>query len=839
MNAPMSAADLQSTQPLSRSSNADERSSTGRTSPGKTMPSHHDATDGPLLCTFEIVHNLCPNTVGSPGQTPKAEMPPFSRWRGDSERDEPDFSGLLCRRILKHVNASLRCGVVEESPQLVSAAESPLPRRSYELAILLARGQPIIEPIVLSPEEQAARQPFPSLRLSREPTLDELADFAESLRGKRVELHASLRSLFARHLTSYLAAWGMDISHTPIEDNGEEEVLAESFTKDTEGPTSRHDSGYGGSIGGRTPESEAQESSLRPNRDADNNSSSSDRIIIIDDDVSVLKKQLLKIRAESPITSFRTKMGKRPGLSSRAKSSPQVRQVQSSLGVSKPTQLVKAASSVVIHFTSLANYQHVRDVVSSILAISPDASIYQPEVMVIPKPVGPRRFLTALHTALDRPLVDPFFSPIATSPRSPGGGYFSTMPSRAPSAVDGVSASRFGTVQEESSEGEGGPSSSDEVGKNKSLRAEGTPARPAFSPESRFSESGHLQIATPSGDMVATSALEYFSDAAAKMGSAAASGLVVQSPDGRPVGMYFDPPPRVDGRRGSLSRVDQRRRPSVNRTPVMEQGTFQPQPSVPSTSPTSRRQSSISMGSSHGNTESRRSSLLPEVHNEEETSHVSSRKPELKASNSNLRRKTMPTIVSTGNRNRDRAVTITDLRHNLSGLQIPSSTMEYPIDDGKPLPPTPGGTNEVTTPGSPFDGLPRLASRKAAAIQAKMAAKMKEEEEAAAAKAKAAMEAKPVPAPRKSAFKEGVVVPPINVLIVEGEFRNFNLCRSKLTSALPYILDNPINQNILSMFLRKKKIKHQSANNGQEAVEKWKTGAFHLILVSSSCNIRH
>ena len=32
--------------------------------------------------------------------------------------------------------------------------------------------------------------------------------------------------------------------------------------------------------------------------------------------------------------------------------------------------------------------------------------------------------------------------------------------------------------------------------------------------------------------------------------------------------------------------------------------------------------------------------------------------------------------------------------------------------------------------------------------------------------------------------------------------------------------------------MKRKKIKYESANNGQEAVEKWKTGGFHLILVS-------
>lgn len=45
--------------------------------------------------------------------------------------------------------------------------------------------------------------------------------------------------------------------------------------------------------------------------------------------------------------------------------------------------------------------------------------------------------------------------------------------------------------------------------------------------------------------------------------------------------------------------------------------------------------------------------------------------------------------------------------------------------------------------------------------------------------------------------------------------------------------DNPINQNILAMFFKRKKIKHQTAKDGQEAVEKWRTGGFHLILVSS------
>ncbi len=48
------------------------------------------------------------------------------------------------------------------------------------------------------------------------------------------------------------------------------------------------------------------------------------------------------------------------------------------------------------------------------------------------------------------------------------------------------------------------------------------------------------------------------------------------------------------------------------------------------------------------------------------------------------------------------------------------------------------------------------------------------------------------------------------------------------------VADNPINQTILSTFMKKKKIKYDVAKNGEEAVQKWKSGVFHLILVGSS-----
>lgn len=54
------------------------------------------------------------------------------------------------------------------------------------------------------------------------------------------------------------------------------------------------------------------------------------------------------------------------------------------------------------------------------------------------------------------------------------------------------------------------------------------------------------------------------------------------------------------------------------------------------------------------------------------------------------------------------------------------------------------------------------------------------------------------------------VVPQINVLIVE---------------------DNVINQKILETFLKKRKIRSATAKNGKEAIEKWRQGGFHLVLM--------
>lgn len=53
-------------------------------------------------------------------------------------------------------------------------------------------------------------------------------------------------------------------------------------------------------------------------------------------------------------------------------------------------------------------------------------------------------------------------------------------------------------------------------------------------------------------------------------------------------------------------------------------------------------------------------------------------------------------------------------------------------------------------------------------------------------------------------------VPPISVLIVE---------------------DNIINLRLLEAFVKRLKVRWQTAMNGREAVNKWRTGGFHLVLM--------
>jgi osomolarity two-component system response regulator SSK1 len=657
-------------------------SGTRSSSPGRTLPSPPAGhTNGPLLCIFEVVHNIN-QLPGSAAATPKAELNPFTRLNEQAEAAKPNFDTVLCRRLLTHQNASLKIDAQPSSP-----LGSGMPRRAYELSVLLPRGQPMVD--TLSVEEEAMRQPFPGMKLAKEPTLSELSDFAESLRGKKVTLHASLTSLFARHLTSYLAAWGLDISHIPIED-----PLGENLSNFGAPPLALSTGSY------RT--TSLGEAQAAPKEEGN--------FVIIDDDVAVLRRELTRIRLESsPVLSFKPRLLKRPTLASRTRSSPQVR----SAPVPRP------GAPVIIHFTSLAKYNHVRDTVSSLLGGSPMNSPFaNPEVIVIPKPVGPRRFLTALHTAANQPVVDPFFSPIATSPRSPGGGYFSA---RTPGVSELGKDDGFfeGATTNEDTGLLGQRNVSDSSTGSQKARSPLGEFPPSQASVVRTDAGLHLSIPTP-GEVMATPAHEYFESAVSRASSGSGSAVIMQSPDGRPVGMFFEPPSRDNrrvsyNRRTSNTRKTQSRRASGGATDVQDQGD----------SPRNQNQSRMGQQSNEDST--RRTKETPTL------------------SRAASRRRTLPTpapgtsepILAMG---RDRSATTTSRN---SEAQVPSPA-------------------KIVGPGSKEPGVVPVTTPKAKASKPATLPVIKDAKST-------------TPAKKGAAAKKGgqdSVVPPINVLIVEGMSSN-------------------------------------------------------------------
>ncbi|BEI94955.1 uncharacterized protein CcaverHIS019_0705360 [Cutaneotrichosporon cavernicola] len=635
---------------VSRSSLANVHQDVDRDRRRNSSWSSLDDHNGPFMCVFEIVHNVAQHT-DSNAATPKAELNPFTHLAEQKEAATPHLDTTFTHSLLRQVNAWVRTDAVPSSPSSFG-----VPRHAYELYVVLSRGAPITEPLPLTAEEEADRQPFSGLTLPREPTLAELEEFAESLRGKKVNLHASLASVFARHLTSYLTAWGLDVSHIPIED---ETTHVQSTSAE---------------------------------------SSQNSKFVIIDEDVFVLKRELGelgKLRTENAPSLLRTKSTRRPGLG---------RNSRSAMTVRPPPNVI------IIHFTSLDKYHQVRDVVASL------GNISNLEVMVVPKPVGPRRFLTALYTAVRQQPVDPSFQPIATSPRSPHIASGNRTPT--------------GVIQEGFFDSFDSNTLHPEAGIVKAVRSPLGEHPPALM---RALSTDPLRLSAANNDeLVTTPASEYFSRPSLKRSGA--SGVVLQSPDGRPVGMYFEPP-------SSSNLAILRHRPdnAPRRQTSSRQTTAETDPvdlagmSAPSESPNSSRRLSAVSG-------------VSDV--VEQPEHVSTPLSS-PAPPAPQRRKTLPTppdakpMIAQG---RNRSSTVT-LRHALSEPA-----------HGRPLP----GIAESSKPGS------------------------------------------------KTVKTSDVVVPPINVLIVE---------------------DNPINRNILSMFFRRKKIKHKTATNGKEAVEMWRSGGFHLILM--------
>ncbi|KAI0047286.1 hypothetical protein FA95DRAFT_1262942 [Auriscalpium vulgare] len=696
-------------------------------------PASMDVTpdpNSPLRCTFQVSHVFAPleSSPDDPDQLAAAVT-----------RTEPSLTSHILHRLIHHIGASFD-------------TESTAVSFTSKLSMTLARGSPaVVNPAIVLADDDPILQTFPDIRISGEPTLEDLANFVDTLKGKKVSLYASSKGLFAQHVTSYLTAWGLDVSHISS-------VEGSPATTDISLPPFQA-SDY------PPPVNEAFSASLLETlqeQDAPTPASGAAPVlpqpasfILIDDDVAVLRERLRKLRSEQ---AYPLHIGsrKRPALAAhhRPRSSPQVARA---MGMS---QASPRSASVIIHFTSLSNFKLVKGILQSVLANNVSAAAKWPEVIVIPKPAGPRRVLTALHTAATRPIVDPFFTPIATSPISPG-----LYPP--PSFMQQVSSPRSPV---------GRPGGSPRSNAHPSLK----------SPRDHPLDGSGLAPPSPLG---LSEGMDYFSEAAVKLGSSPSSGLVIQSPDGQPAGIFFHPRARMA--RGSLT--------SGN----LERDKGQAYGLAGRDRSSGRRYSEaaeVSRLRGHSTSYTRQSpAVVGSVPSPRRASNValdsSSSQPASGASD----------VEKSGDGLATSPVTLPP-RHSVSRTEPPvASPTEVPAVSGTNHPvavrkttvetlrkaPSPISSTRSNTAG-PSSPIPRKTTSRRSTADSALPAPS------------------PTLAPKKAKAPETSIVPPISVLIVD---------------------DNPINQTILSTFMKKKKLKYDVAKNGEEAVNKWKTGRFHLILM--------
>ncbi|KAJ7229104.1 hypothetical protein GGX14DRAFT_416699 [Mycena pura] len=409
------------------------------------LTSSPTSEDGPIHCTIQIAHKFVASATDA------------------NPRTEPRFSSLILHRLLRQIGGSL----THDPP---SSTEG----RTCELSLTLDRAP-------TSPSDTG----------SAEPTSEELAAFAETLKGAKVALYASSKGSFAQHVTRYLADWGMDVSH-----------MSADGDVDGDGPSnSPH------SIPSVPPFPSISET---PN--AQGNPTKADAgpqplsFIFIDDNVTVLKERLDALRVEQPFPL--TLNPKRPPLPHHSRRFT----TQTSRVTTFPTP---TSSVVILHFTSLANFKLVKDVLPSVLSSYVGTSSPVPEVMIVPKPAGPQRVLTQLHMAVTKPPVDPFFSPIATSPATPLNSFYGST----------------------------------SYSSNSFLAGSNRPPS-ARSNSDRSSRSGAKDVFERSGmpppsPLSMSNSADYFSDDAVQLGSTPSSGLLISSPPGQPAGIFFSPRPKT------------------------------------------------------------------------------------------------------------------------------------------------------------------------------------------------------------------------------------------------------------------------------------------------------
>ncbi|KAL0082573.1 hypothetical protein J3Q64DRAFT_1810185 [Phycomyces blakesleeanus] len=278
------------------------------------------------------------------------------------------------------------------------------------------------KPLFLRNAFSASQKHYSAIKFSNEPTLKELCRFIENLRGLKIVLHASEQSVFSKHLTSCLASWNTDISHVPIDystEGTEDEWSLSGVSGDDITP--------GSEISQRSTTAPTTSFSARPTPpiptpaiEEEHLHSLPPAFILIDDDILTLERKLHDFRTQPPASANTLQNHQNIRRHKRSKSSTYHNPNHHNHHHYHPSQnFFHQGTTAIIHFTSLTNYKRVRDSVQFFSSSTQQLPFSMPRVVVVPKPAGPRRFLTALHTAWNNSVVEPHFLPIATSPSSP------------------------------------------------------------------------------------------------------------------------------------------------------------------------------------------------------------------------------------------------------------------------------------------------------------------------------------------------------------------------------------------------------------------------------------
>ncbi|KAI9253356.1 hypothetical protein BDA99DRAFT_607523 [Phascolomyces articulosus] len=649
-------------------------------------------TQGKILVTFEIIHSTSP---AIPDGLSSAMLP----------------NANLTVQLLQFIGAKL------------SVEDGGKNKTRYEVTLEMDMGSKgtrrllvLEKSTMLSMNKQLA-----SIKFSNEPTLKDLTKFIESLKGLRMVLHARERSVFAKHLTSCLAGWNTDISHvpvvrqaaTPLSDNDDASTVASdesgtplqhpeinTSTPESTSTTATTPAAIMGAQGAGSGSPRITNKIPSPANAEEQIHSIPPAFVLIDDDVETLERKIKEFRSQPPVSANTLQHQHHMRRHKHSKSSANNNAGNNSVS----NNYFHQGTTAIIHFTSLNNFKRVRDTLQW-LASTSNTPFSMPRLVVVPKPAGPRRFLTALHTAWNNAVVEPQFIPIATSPLSP-------MPQTPLASV----------MQQ----------------------------RDSYTPP------------TPGSAYVGTPGAVSGHDLDKHHRRSPATGEQSTGRRGRPSSGVYSPPHMSSAGDGSEG---------GNYFSMVGNGGGSGSGTSIGSSAATRRRSHTELGLQ----QKQQQQQQPQDNKQDGSSGLSSTAQQVGA--------TMATSGVTSS-------TLPDMNHGDQQQQQQSSSnmTSSPLDGSNKGASGSASTPSTTTANENSDN--NNTKKTTISGPRKMNFKLNKRKKA-------------------SAFAN-VVSPPINVLIVE---------------------DNMINQAILSTWMKKHKIKCSVASNGQEAVERWKGGGFHLVLM--------